>query len=129
MIDEPATIPPGLKVELSRSKVLPGCSAEADRWMQMLNDRVEECVATLDRERMALEIAFRLEENGEEYLYWVSIYGAGGEGLDTSIPIDHDHEQMARRAKEPGWVEAVPQFLLLPAPVREAIEEWALRDQ
>jgi hypothetical protein len=128
MIEDPATIPPRLKVELSRSRVLPGRSEEADRWMQMLNDRVDECVATLDRERMALEIAFRLEEDGVEYLYWVSIYGAGGEGLDVSIPIDHDHEQMARRAKEPGWVEAVPQFLLLPQPVRDAIEAWSLRD-
>ena len=95
--------------------------------MQMLNDRVDECVATLDRERMALEIAFRLEEDGVEYLYWVSIYGVGGEGLDVSIPIDRDHELMARRAKEPGWVEAVPQFLLLPQPVRDAIEAWSLR--
>ena len=127
MIEEPATIPSGLKVELSRSKVLPGRSGEADEWMQMLNDRVDECVATLDRERMALEIAFRLEEDGVEYLYWVSIYGVGGEGLDVSIPIDRDHELMARRAKEPGWVEAVPQFLLLPQSVRDAIEAWSLR--
>jgi hypothetical protein len=127
VIEEPATIPPGLKVELSRSKVLPGRSGEADEWMQMLNDRVDECVATLDRERMALEIAFRLEEDGVEYLYWVSIYGVGGEGLDVSIPIDRDHELMARRAKEPGWVEAVPQFLLLPQSVRDAIEAWSLR--
>jgi len=128
MIENPPTIPSGLKVELSRSKVLPGHSAEADQWMQMLNDRVDECVATLDRERMSLEIAFRLEEDGVDYLYWVSIYGAGGEGLDLSVPIDRDHYDMARRSKEPGWVEAVPQFLLLPQPVRDAIETWALRD-
>jgi hypothetical protein len=128
MIDDPATIPAGLKVELSRSKVLPGRSDQADRWMQMLNERADECVATLDRERMALEIAFRLEEDGEEYLFWVSIYGTGGAGLDTSIPIDRDHEAMARRSKEPGWVEATPQFLLLPAPVRDAIVSWSLRD-
>jgi hypothetical protein len=36
--------------------------------MAMLNDRLDECVATLDRERMAIEIAFRLRENGEDYL-------------------------------------------------------------
>jgi hypothetical protein len=96
--------------------------------MQMLNDRVDECVATLDRERMALEIVFRLKENGDDYLYWVSIFGPGGSGLDPSIPIDRDHEQMGRAAKEPGWVEAEPQFLLAPASVREAILNWTLRD-
>src|ERR1700690_2071244 len=52
----PLSIPDGLLVELARAKVIPGASAEADRWMAMLNDRLDECVATLDRERMAIEI-------------------------------------------------------------------------
>lgn len=52
------TIPEGLIVELSRGEVLPGESAEADRWMEMLNGRADECVASLDRERMAIEIVF-----------------------------------------------------------------------
>ena len=74
------SIPDGLVVELYRCKVRPGASAEADRWMAMLNDRLEECVATLDRERMAIEIIFRLKENGEDYLFWMSVYGTGGQG-------------------------------------------------
>ncbi|HET9187338.1 MAG TPA: DUF6176 family protein, partial [Acidothermaceae bacterium] len=84
MTRRPATIPEGLRVELARAKVKPGQSAEADRWMSMLNDRVDECVATLDRERMALEIVFRLQEDGEEFLYWVSVFGPAGKGLDES---------------------------------------------
>ena len=44
------SIPDGLVLELSRGTVLPGASAEADRWMAMLDDRLDECVATLDRE-------------------------------------------------------------------------------
>jgi hypothetical protein len=121
------TIPAGLRIELSRAKVLPGQSAEADRWLQLLNDRADECVATLDRERMAIEIIFRLREDGADYLYWVSVYGEGGAGLDLSNPIDRDHEAMARRVKEPGWVEAEPQVLLLPEPIRQAVLLWALR--
>ena len=121
------SIPEGLVVELSRAKVLLGASAEADRWMQMLDDRLDECVATLDRERMAIEIVFRLTEDGQEYLYWVQVRGEGGAGLDTSIPIDRDHEAQARRTKEPGWVEAEPQVLMLPDPVRKAVLDWALR--
>jgi hypothetical protein len=117
----PASIPEGLVVELSRGKVLQGASAEAGRWMAMLNDRLDEAVATLDRERMAIEIVFRLKTGDEEYLYWVSVRGAHGAGLDPEIPIDRDHEAQARRSKEPGWVEAEPQILLQPEPVREAV--------
>lgn len=122
-----SSIPDGLVVELSRAKVLPGASAEADRWMKMLNDRLDECVATLDRERMAIEIVFRLREDDQDYLYWVQVRGAGGAGLDMSLPIDRDHDAQARRTKEPGWVEAEPQVLMLPEPVRKAVLEWALR--
>jgi hypothetical protein len=122
------SIPPGLVVELSRGKVLPGASAEADRWMAMLNDRIDECAATLDRERMAIEIVFRLKENGEDYLFWVSVRGADGEGLDHDNPLDHAHVEQAERTKEPGWTEAEPQLLLLPGPVRDAVLSWALRD-
>jgi hypothetical protein len=127
-VTRPASIPEGLVLELSRGKVLPGASAEADRWMAMLNDRVDECVATLDRERMAVEIVFRLREDGEDYLYWVAIKGAAGGGLDLTNPIDADHEAQGRRTKHPGWVEAEPQVLLLPDPVRRAVLAWALRD-
>jgi hypothetical protein len=120
-----SSTPDGLVVKLSRAKVLPGASAEADRWMAMLNDRADECIATLDRERMAIEIIFRLKENGEDYLFWVEVHGADGAGLDS--PIDRDHFEQAKRTKEPGWTEAEPQLLLLPEPVRQAVFSWALR--
>jgi hypothetical protein len=128
-VTRPRSIPDGLVLELSRGTVLPGKSAEADRWMAMLDDRLEECVATLDRERMAVEIVFRLREGDTDFLYWVAIRGAGGGGLDLSTPIDRDHEAQARRTKEPGWIEAEPQVLLLPDPVRRAVLAWALRDR
>lgn len=95
--------------------------------MQMLNDRADECIATLDDERMAIEIIFRLKEDGEDYLYWVSVYGPDSGGLDTSRAIDRDHVEFGRRVKEQGWVEAEPQLLLLPEPVRRAVLEWAMR--
>jgi hypothetical protein len=127
MTEPPLTIPAGLRVELSRAKVKPGMGDEADRWMKMLNDRADECVASLDRERVAIEIVFRLNEDGVDYLYWMTVAGHGGEGLDLTIPIDRDHNEIGGRVKEPGWVEAEPQVLLLPAPVRAAVMQWALR--
>ncbi|MDT4958725.1 MAG: hypothetical protein QOF87_4170 [Pseudonocardiales bacterium] len=123
----PASIPEGLVIELSRGRVLPGAGAEADRWMKMLDDRVDECVATLDRERMAIEIVFRLKEDGEDYLYWVSVHGPNNGELDLTQAIDRDHLAQAKRTKEPGWVEAEPQVLMLPDPVRNAVLDWALR--
>jgi len=81
----------------------------------MLNDRLDECVATLDRERMAIEIIFRLKENGEDYLFWMSVRGADGAGLDPDNALDRDHVDQAKRTIEPGnWTEAEPQVLLLP---------------
>jgi hypothetical protein len=123
-------LPAGMTVELSRGRVLPGASAEADRWMEMLQQRHAECVATLDRERMAVEVVFRSKEpDGTEYLWWFAIKGNDGAGLDTSQhAIDADHVAQARRTKEPGWDEAEPQVVFLPEPVRAAIESWAVRD-
>ncbi len=123
----PRSIPEGLVVELSRGKVLPGASAEAERWMRMLDERVEECDATVDRERMAIEIVFRLQEDGQQYLYSVSVHGPNDAQLDLTNALDRDHLAQAKRTKEPGWVEAEPQVLLLPDPIREAVIDWALR--
>jgi len=123
----PASIPDGLKVRLLRARVLPGAEAEADRWMAMLNERLDECVAALDRERMAVEIVFRLREGDDDYLFWVTVKGAAGAGLDEDIPIDRDHAAQSRRTKKPGWTEADPQVLLLPGPVKDAIMSWAVR--
>ncbi len=95
----------------------------------MLNDRLDECVATLDRERMAIEIVFRLKENGEEYLFWVSVYGPGSQGLDPDNALDQAHVKQSERTIAPGqWTEAEPQLLLLPDPVRSAVLSWALDD-
>jgi hypothetical protein len=126
MLDHPSSIPSGLHVELSRARLLPGASDTTDRWMAMLNDRIDECVATLDRERMGLELVFRRTDADGEWLYWVSIYGEGGAGLDESIAIDRDHVALGRQCKEPGWTEATPQFLLAAPAVREALLATAM---
>jgi hypothetical protein len=76
---------------------------------------------------MAIEIVFRLREGEDDYLYWVSVHGPNSGELDTSNALDRDHLAQAKRTKEPGWVEAEPQVLLLPDPVRRAVLDWALR--
>lgn len=76
---------------------------------------------------MAIELVFRLREGDDEFLYWVSLHGEGGSGPTTDAQIDRDHLAQAKRTKEPGWVEAEPQVVLMPKPVEEAVTAWATR--
>ncbi len=122
---QPVSVPPGVRMELSRHKVIPGQSATVDAWMQMLNDRREECRATLDPERMAVEAIFRLTDEHGEWLYWFELRGEGGSGLTDDRAIDRAHIEFARRAKVPGHEVAVPELLLLPEPIERAVRTWA----
>jgi hypothetical protein len=99
---------------------------EAERWMQMLNDRYAEAVQTLARERVAVEIVFRERDEHGDWLVWVLIEGEGGESIaDSPFAIDRDHAAFAERCKLPNEPEMEPQLLLLPEPVREAVLRWA----
>lgn len=126
-------IPEGWRVELSRARVKTGMSSEVDQWMRMLKERQQECVATLERDRMAVEMIFRERQDDEEFLYWVSVQGAtataNADALEESqlTPIDRDHIAFSRRCKEPGWDEMELQMLLVPEPVLEAIKGWIVR--
>ena len=125
--DHPDSVPEGLVVALSRARIRPGMGEEATRWMQMLNDRLGECVATLDREKMAIEIVFRLLEDDGDFLYWVTVSGTSGQDVTSSAhPLDVDHLAFDERVRERGWVRAQPQLLLLPDTVRQAVLDWAL---
>jgi len=102
---------------------------EAERWMQMLNDRHEEAVRTLERERVAIEIVFRERDDDGDWLMWVMIQGDGGASIeDSPFDIDRDHAAFAERVKLPNRPEAEPQLLLLPEPVRDAVLGWAISD-
>jgi hypothetical protein len=119
----PSTIPSGLHVRCARRRIRPGMAAEVDRWMEMLNARRDEAVATLERERVAAELVFR---EGDA-LVWVMVQGEGGAAIDDSpFEIDREHAAFADRCLLPREPEAEPLLLLLPAPVRDAVVAWAL---
>ena len=121
----PASVPAGLRLELSRSKVIEGQEEEFERWMQMLNDRYDECVDSLAAERAVFEATFRsTEADGSIWIYHLSLVGEDGAGLDESVPVDADHAAFARRVKEPGWQELEPMFMLTPAHLRDAMSGW-----
>jgi hypothetical protein len=105
-----------------------GASELVDEWMAMLNRRVDECIATLDRERMAVEVVFRqTADDGAEWMYWMTIHGDGEPMATSEHQLDHDHMEYGRRCLEGEWEELTPQLLLLPAPVLAAVSAWALR--
>jgi Family of unknown function (DUF6176) len=64
--------------------VVPGKEARAEEWLQVLQARQSECIATLDREHMHFESIFRHQENGRLYLSWLSVQGQLGEHVASS---------------------------------------------
>lgn len=121
----PLSVPSGLRLELSRARLLPGREQVADEWMEMLHRHHGEIVTNLDGERMAIEATFRhSDSDGTQWIYHFSLFGETGSGLDTSNPISAEHDAYARRCKEPGWEELRPVLLLAPPPVMRVIEQW-----
>src|SRR5688500_13700886 len=94
----PSSVLPGMRVELMRARIRPGKEARTDQWMAMLNDRYDECVATLAGERMAFESIFRhVDGDGIHWLYHLAVYGPGGGVLDEhSGSLDADHAAFSR---------------------------------
>lgn len=122
----PATVPPGLRLELSRAPLKEGKEEEFGEWMQMLTDRYDECLATLPAERAVFEATFRHREaDGSIWMYHLSLMGEDGGGLDESNPVDAAHGDYTRRVKQRGWEELQPMFMLTPAHLRSAMESWA----
>ena len=122
------TVPAGMTMSLTRHRVEAGHEREVDEWMAMLNERVDECVATLTGERMAVEAIFRIHDDDGDWLYWFELHGEGGGVITGDHPIDRDHLAYVELCKVPGHVEAEPLLLLLPDPVRVAVAAWAARD-
>lgn len=83
-----------LNIECTRFKVKKGKSQKVDEWMSLLNQYMDEVLLTLADEKMYVETIFREVLNGEEFLYWYSIQGEGGQVVsDSQHEIDRLHLQ------------------------------------
>lgn len=121
----PFSVPPGMRLELSRSRVVPGREDEFDEWMDTLNSRYDECEQSLSRQRAAFEATFKhVEIDGTSWIYHLSLVGEGGAGNDLTGDIDATHVEYAKRVKEPGWEELQPKFLLMPNPIKDLMTQW-----
>jgi hypothetical protein len=113
-----------VKVELTRFRIKAGMTDRVDEWLRVLNQRVDECVATLEREKMYVEVIFRERLEGADYLSWFMIQHESGEPLETSAhEIDHIHARFSAECIDLlyGAVESSPQVILIPAPIAAAM--------
>ncbi|GAB3293220.1 hypothetical protein EK0264_12110 [Epidermidibacterium keratini] len=118
----PPSVPAGTRLSLSRAPLLDGAESSFDDWMGMLHERYDECVASLDAERMGFEATFLHQEaDGSWWMYHLQVVGETGAELDLSHAIGRDHLEFAMKTKHPGWEELQPRLFLAPADVRDAI--------
>lgn len=114
-----------MKVELSRFRIKADKIDRADQWLRTLNERIDDCVATLAREKTHVEVIFRERYNGEEFLYWFSIQHESGEPLETSPhEIDQIHRAFSRECIDLnyGAVDPLPQVVMVPPRVAAAMD-------
>jgi len=122
----PASVPEGVRLELSRARLLDGREAGFDDWMRTLHERYDECLASLPQEKMAFEATFLNQEaDGSWWMYHLQMLGADSPGLVLDNDLDHTHHAFAVATKERGWEELRPRLFLAPPAVREAIVEAA----
>lgn len=114
-----------MQIECTRFRVKKGKSHRVDEWMNLLNDRMPEVLLTLEDEKMYVETILRESVDGEEYLYWYSIQGAGGTELDDSEhDVDKKHIEFWKECIDETYKPAdlKPEVVMIPENVRKVME-------
>lgn len=118
----PPSVPDGVRLELSRARLLDGQEARFADWMGTLHERYDECLATLPRERMAFEATFLNQEaDGSWWMYHLQVLGENSPGLDLDNDLDRTHHEYAVSTKHRGWEELTPALFLARPEVRAAM--------
>jgi hypothetical protein len=122
----PSSVPPGMRLELSRAPIVPGKEAEFQEWMDTINYRYPEHQEALSNERQLFEATFRsTEADGSTWIYHVSLMGSESAGLDASLGLSAEHAAYSGRVKQPGWEELTPLFMLTPDHIQKQMIHWA----
>lgn len=114
-----------MNVELTRFKVKEGKSARVDAWLKFLNDNMKDVLVTLDSEKMYVETIFRKRRNGEEFLYWYSIQGEGGQEVEESDHwIDKKHLEFWRECIDETYepVDLITEVVMIPEKVKNSMK-------
>jgi Family of unknown function (DUF6176) len=113
-----------MNVELTRFKVKKGKSEKVDEWLKFLNDNMKDVLLTLEDEKMYVETIFREIFHGEEYLYWYSVQGVGGQEVEESESwIDKKHLEYWKECIDPSFrpVDLSTEVVMIPGKVREVM--------
>ncbi len=93
-----------MHVELTRFKVKAGKSSFVDEWMAFLNANMRDVLLTLEDERMYIETIFRETIDGQEFLYWYSVQGDGGQDVEASAHwVDKVHLKYWKECIDPTY--------------------------
>lgn len=113
-----------IKVELSRFKVRDGKSKKVDEWLKFLNDNMEDTLLTLEGEKMYVESIHREVFNGEEYLYWYSVQGQGGQDVHESTSyIDIKHLEYWKECIDNSYMkDIVTEVVMIPHRIKNLME-------
>ncbi|SDN60164.1 DUF6176 family protein [Alkalicoccus daliensis] len=110
-----------LTVELTRFKVKKDKTKRVDEWIKFLNEHMEEVLLTLDDEKMYVETIFREDLHGEEFMYWYSVQGHGGQEVtDSTHWIDKKHLEFWKECIDETFtpIDLTPEVIMIPEEIR-----------
>lgn len=113
-----------MNIELTRFKVKEGKTEVVDEWLKFLNENMKDVLVTLEGERMYVETIFRETLNGDEYLYWYSVQGEGGQDVDESEHwIDIKHLQYWDECIDTNFkpVDLTTEVVMIPEKIRSVM--------
>ncbi|MBP3040910.1 hypothetical protein J9303_15590 [Bacillaceae bacterium Marseille-Q3522] len=114
-----------MNVELTKFRVKKGKSERVNEWLRFLNENMTDVLITLEGEKMYVETIFREHENGDEYLYWYSVQGAGGQEVqDSEHWIDKKHLEYWKECIDGTFqpVDLKTEVVMIPEKVRKSMD-------
>jgi len=111
-------------VVLDRFHVKSDKKERAREWMQVLNNRIAECRATLEAESMYFEAIFSEERDDEMYLWWLEFKDTGGRPIQESeAEIDRIHLDFWQECIENSSRQVMrTELVLIPEFIKRAID-------
>ena len=114
-----------MNVELTRFRVRKGKSERVDEWLEFLNENMNDVLITLEAEKMYVETILREHLDGEEYLYWYSVQGDGGQEVEASDHwIDKKHLEFWNECIDPDFkpIDLKTEVVMIPDKIRKSMD-------
>lgn len=115
-----------MNIELTRFRVKRGKSERVDEWLTFLKENMKDVLVTLEGEQMYVETIFREHLNGDEYLYWYSVQGEGGQAVEQSEHwIDKKHLEFWDECIDETFrpVDLKTEVVMIPEKVKSVMNE------